>query len=106
MFTHSAMFTLTDDATVSVDRLCELLLALADDVPMCRAVSVAVNEDENAGASVLFLSEFDSIEDYQAYRTHEGHQRVLEALNGQLHPSVFVDHTAAPRRREGSSGRP
>lgn len=100
MFTHSAMFTLTEGATVSTERLCELLLGLVDDVPMCRAVSVAANEDENGGASVLFISEFDSIEDYRAYRTHEGHQRVLDELEGQLQPSVFVDYTTAPQRRE------
>jgi len=105
MFCHSAMFTLVDGASVSPDELVELLVGLKDSVPVCNAVSVATNTVQGDGAAtVLFISEFDSWEDYQEYRRHPGHQAVLDRLHGQLQPSVFVDFTEPLERHRKASG--
>lgn len=96
MFTHSVMFKLKDGAELGVHEVASALKGLEADVPECVSVSVALNESTSPAATdLLFIAEFASAEDYQSYRVHPEHIRVVEQLHGSLGESVHVDHTGA-----------
>lgn len=75
MFTHVALQTLSDGANRRA--VAQGLTALVGVVPGLRSVTVL--EDlglSDANASLLFIAEFGSEEQWQAYRKHPAHMAV------------------------------
>ena len=94
MYTHAVMLTVGDHSEVTAEEAAGLLRGLEGLVPSLNRVQVEVNTVPGAaGASILFVAEYDSVEAYQAYRDNPDHQRLHARLNPNFSDVRYVDFT-------------
>jgi quinol monooxygenase YgiN len=98
MYTHAVMLTVGEHSAVTAEEAARLLKTLEDLVPSCSSVFTAVNRVPGAaGASILFIGEYESAEAYEAYRGDERHLAMHARLNPNFSDVRYVDfHDQVP----------
>lgn len=100
MIRHVVMFSVTgDDAdakAASAGALRDLLTSLVGAVPQLRHLEVGTSLGRVDGHwDVVLVTDFDSVDDLDAYQVHPEHQRVVGAMAPLVHTRAVVDYEAS-----------
>ncbi len=81
MIRHHVIMVLNDDAKDMAQPIVDALLEWAPSCPEIRdyTVGIDLNLADNTG-DVAVVGEFDSVEDYKAYATNEGHVKIITEM--------------------------
>ncbi len=93
MVKHIVMFRFKEDFVAKIEEIKEDLEKLEDSIPSLSKMEVGVNvSDRNNAFDLVLVSEFETIVDLDAYRTHEEHQKVVNKLKKYASESVVADY--------------
>lgn len=98
MIKHIVMWRLKDSADgaskqENAKNLKNYLEALKDKIREIRHIEVGINiSGSDAASDVVLYSEFDSIEDLEAYQKHPEHQKIVSFVNEIRSERRVVDY--------------
>jgi len=93
MLTHIVFFKLNERTPENIQKLREVLLSMAGQIPQIKHMEVGVNVVPSERAyDVALYQHFDSLHDLQEYQAHPNHQDVLKYILSVTASRVSVDY--------------
>jgi hypothetical protein len=93
MFRHVVCFRLRAEEKEKAAEARERLLSLTA-IPEVRKIEVGLDSLKSPRSyDVILMADFDNMDDYKVYDTHELHQPVRKFMHSIVETSVAVDYT-------------
>ncbi len=93
MITHIVFFKLKDQSPRSVGKAKDILLNMKGKIPQLRHLEVGIDVlHSQRSFDIALVTNFDSLEELQAYQKHPVHVEVLKYMTSVRESSVTVDY--------------
>jgi len=93
MIVHIVFFRLKDSSPENMGSTADLIRSLDGKIPQIKRIEAGVDFVRGErNYDVSLYSEFDSVEDLDAYRVHPEHKVVVEQLKARSESIVAVDY--------------
>ena len=95
-------FPSREEKLKTAKNLRQKLMEMKKSIKQIRTIEVGINTDKASASNydVILMTQFDSINDLQAYKVHPAHQELVEYLQTIRELRVAIDYEVVPETIE------
>lgn len=93
MLTHIVFYRLRDKSKESLDRLKAVFMSMRGKIEQLRSIEVGIDVlHSQRSYDLALVTKFDSLEAFQAYKTHPEHVKISKYVHSVWEESASVDY--------------